>query len=73
MPIKVNLPLIESKNKGNGLPFAIVKHQELINSKEIFYPTLRDFHVIFWFKKGSGLPTKSRTYFLRPMPLDLIY
>jgi AraC-like DNA-binding protein len=48
------IPFIESKTKGRGLPYAIVGHDVLANNNELFNPTLRDFHVIFWFKKGRG-------------------
>ena len=44
----------ESKKIGEGLPFSIVEHSKLMNSSELFKPSLRDFHVIFWLKKGSG-------------------
>ena len=54
MNAKENISFIKAENKGRGLPFALVEHQELISSNDLFKPTLRDFHVIFWFKKGSG-------------------
>jgi len=44
----------ESKKIGEGLPFSIVSHSRLMRSSELFKPSLRDFHVIFWLKKGSG-------------------
>jgi len=44
----------EAKNTGRGLPFAIVHHSELVSSNDLFIPSLRDFHVMFWFKKGTG-------------------
>lgn len=41
--------------KGEGLPFGIVSSDEgLFLKNDIFQPSLRDFHVIFWFRKGSG-------------------
>ncbi len=48
----------KSTDKGAGLPFGIIGHKDLQHSKEILIPSLRDFHVIFWFKKGTG------TYFI---------
>ena len=39
---------------GSGLPFAIVRGMDLVKTDDIFKPSLRDFHVIFWFKKGTG-------------------
>lgn len=39
---------------GKRLPFAITPYEKLIGSDDIFTPSLRDFHVIFWVKKGSG-------------------
>ena len=42
----------KSKDIGKGLSFALVEHQDLIASNDIFTPSLRDFHVIFWNKKG---------------------
>ena len=54
MKFKDNITFYEAKNTGKGLPFAIVRHQELISSNDLFTPSLRDFHVMFWFKKGSG-------------------
>lgn len=49
-----NIVFHEAHKKGKGLPFAIVAHDELLSSKDLFTPSLRDFHVIFWFKKGTG-------------------
>ena len=41
--------------KGKGLPFGITSSkEELFKNREILSPSLRDFHVIFWFKKGYG-------------------
>ncbi len=42
------------KEVGSELPFAIVSGKDLTKSDDIFQPSLRDFHVIFWFKKGTG-------------------
>jgi AraC family transcriptional activator of pobA len=39
---------------GKGLPYAIVPSSELLTNDHIYNPSLRDFHVIFWFKKGFG-------------------
>ena len=44
----------ESQNLGKGLPFAIVEPSVLMSNNDLFEPSLRDFHVIFWFKKGTG-------------------
>ena len=44
----------ESKKIGKGLPYAIVTSSELLKKGDIYSPSLRDFHVIFWFKKGKG-------------------
>ena len=48
----------KSADKGSGLPFGILDHQALSTSDDLFTPSLRDFHVVFWFKKGTG------TYFI---------
>ncbi len=39
---------------GKGLPFAFTPSELLVSSDDILTPSLRDFHVIFWIKKGSG-------------------
>lgn len=39
---------------GEGLPFAFVDYGTLISNDNIFMPSLRDFHVVFWVKKGRG-------------------
>lgn len=44
---------VNTEDKGRD-PFGIIGHQDLVKSDELFIPTLRDFHVIFWFKKGHG-------------------
>ncbi len=44
---------VNTEDKG-WLPFGIVSHNDLMKTNDLFVPTLRDFHVIFWFKKGSG-------------------
>lgn len=44
----------ENDKIGKGLPYAIVPSEELLQTGHIYTPSLRDFHVIFWFKKGSG-------------------
>lgn len=54
MTSKEQIVFHRSKDKGKGLPFAIVAHKELVSTSDLFKPSLRDFHVIFWFKKGSG-------------------
>lgn len=44
-----------SSEKGRGLPFAILSSsQEPMLEEDLFTPSLRDFHVVFWFKKGVG-------------------
>ena len=43
-----------SASKGKGMSYAIVETEQLFRSGDIFNPSLRDFHAIFWFKKGSG-------------------
>ena len=40
--------------KSHEKRFGIFTHQELIKSPDIFTPSLRDFYVIFWIRKGSG-------------------
>ena len=44
---------VKTEDKG-WLPFGIVDHDGLMKSNDLFVPTLRDFHVIFWFKNGRG-------------------
>jgi len=44
----------ESSELGRRLPFAITASEVLLGSDDIFIPSLRDFHVIFWIKKGKG-------------------
>ena len=44
----------KSESKGKGLPYGIIETDVLFASNDIFTPSLRDFHVIFWFKKGTG-------------------
>jgi AraC family transcriptional activator of pobA len=39
---------------GKGLPFALTTYDLLKTSQDILTPSLRDFHVIFWIKKGNG-------------------
>jgi AraC-like DNA-binding protein len=51
---KEQVTFYEAHKVGQGLPFAIVSHSELMSSNDLFTPSLRDFHVIFWFKKGTG-------------------
>jgi len=43
-----------SSELGKRLPFAITNYDQLIKSDDIFTPSLRDFNVIFWIKKGKG-------------------
>lgn len=49
-----NITFYESHHLGKGLPFAIVDHAQLMASNDLFTPSIRDFHVIFWIKKGTG-------------------
>ena len=49
-----NITFYEASKLGKGLPFAIVPHPELVANNDLYAPSLRDFHVVFWFKKGSG-------------------
>ncbi len=49
-----NIEYFKSSEIGKGLPFAIVSHEVLMQTQDLFRPSLRDFHVIFWFKKGRG-------------------
>lgn len=51
---KSDITFYESQKLGRGLPFVIVSHAELMRSNDLFVPSLRNFHVIFWFKKGTG-------------------
>lgn len=44
----------KAKEVGEGKSFAYVNYQQLISKDDIFSLSLRDFHVIFWVKKGSG-------------------
>ncbi|MFT5819581.1 MAG: AraC family transcriptional activator of pobA [Crocinitomix sp.] len=53
MQVKSEIQFYKSKDVGEGLSFAFVEHHELIASNDIFTPSLRDFHVIFWNKKGT--------------------
>lgn len=48
------IEFIKSADKGKGLPFAIVDSETLLSSDDLFKPSLRDFHVVFWVKKGVG-------------------
>lgn len=54
MSSKSNVVFHESSSLGKGLPFAIVEPAQLMANNDLFAPSLRDFHVIFWFKKGTG-------------------
>lgn len=44
----------ESSKVGKGMPYEIVSHDDLMKNNHVFEPSLRDFHVVFWFKKGQG-------------------
>lgn len=48
----------ESNKIGKGLPYAVTSFENLSESDDIFVPSLRDFHVVFFIKKGTG------TYFV---------
>lgn len=54
MSTKNNIVFHQSHTIGKGLPFAIVEPAELMANNDLFEPSLRDFHVIFWIKKGTG-------------------
>jgi len=54
MEKKGDIIFYKAKDTGRGLPFAIVNHSELVATNDLFTPSLRDFHVMFWFKKGTG-------------------
>ncbi len=43
-----------SSELGRRLPFAITNYEQLVQKDDIFTPSLRDFHVVFWIKKGQG-------------------
>jgi AraC family transcriptional activator of pobA len=55
---KDKVEFFKSNEIGKGLPFGITNFERLIASDDIFKPSLRDFHVLFFVKKGSG------TYFV---------
>lgn len=44
----------ESNKLGKGLPYAITSFANLTTTNDIFVPSLRDFHVVFFIKKGRG-------------------
>ena len=44
----------KSEELGKGLPFAITSSAALLASEDIYRPSLRNFHVLFWIKKGHG-------------------
>lgn len=39
---------------GKGLPFALTTYAQFKNTEDIYLPSLRDFHAIFWIRKGHG-------------------
>jgi len=49
-----NIAYHKGAEQGKGLPYAIVGSDTLIANPHLYAPSLRDFHVIFWFKKGTG-------------------
>ncbi len=51
---KEDITFYRSSEIGKGLPFAFVEHSELMATNDLFVPSMRDFHVIFWFKSGTG-------------------
>lgn len=53
-----DITYFKSNEIGKGLPFAITVFENLDKSSDIFKPSLRDFHVIFIIKEGTG------TYFV---------
>lgn len=52
--MKQAINYFESSKVGKGMPYEIVNHEDLMKNDHVFQPSLRDFHVIFWFKKGRG-------------------
>lgn len=44
----------KSEELGKGLPYAITPYHRLRQSDDIFTPSLRDFHAVFYIRKGSG-------------------
>lgn len=42
------------EDRAEGKAFAVTKFHELIATDDIFIPSLRNFHVIFWIRKGEG-------------------
>lgn len=68
-----DIEFFKSSELGEGLPFAIVSHDVLMETEDLFRPSLRDFHVIFWFKKGRGTYyVDFRAYEFRPNTVVLI-
>lgn len=51
---KDSIKYFKANEVGEGLPFAYIGYEQLVSSDDIFIPSLRDFHVIFWVKKGKG-------------------
>ncbi|MGH1363992.1 MAG: AraC family transcriptional regulator [Calditrichia bacterium] len=50
-----DIKFYELSNKRGGLPFGIFSSiEEGFRADDLYRPSLRDFHVILWFKKGIG-------------------
>ncbi|BDD04752.1 helix-turn-helix domain-containing protein [Aureibacter tunicatorum] len=49
-----NITFFRSNEIGEGLPYSVTKFNDIDDNNDIFIPSLRDFHVIFYVKKGSG-------------------
>ncbi|PWJ44173.1 AraC family transcriptional regulator [Sediminitomix flava] len=68
-----DIVFFKGEDTGKGLPFGIVNSDNLLSGTGIFTPSLRDFHVIFWFKKGSGkYYIDFKEYELKPNTLILV-
>lgn len=53
--LKEHIEYFKSSDKGLGLPFGIVDFKQSTRYiDDLYTPSLRDFHVIFWYKKGRG-------------------
>lgn len=50
---KDNVKYVEFPEKDVNPSFGIFSGEELLCTEDLYIPTLRDFHVIFWLKKGT--------------------
>ncbi|WNJ17924.1 AraC family transcriptional regulator [Pontibacter sp. G13] len=70
---RADIAFFEWSEIGKRLPFGIVPWSELRKSQDLFVASLRDFHVIFWFKQGSGTYfVDFQEYQFRPNTLALL-